>query len=70
MGSARILFAGGGSGGHLMPGIAVAKELARRLPGCDIRFVTSPRGIDSRVLGDSGFGILCDPDDSATEAAD
>lgn len=55
MKSPHILFAGGGSGGHLIPGIAVAEELARRFPGCDIHFVTSPRGIDSRVLKDSPF---------------
>lgn len=55
MSSPRIVFAGGGSGGHLMPGVAVAEELARRFPGCDIHFVTSLRGIDSRVLSDSAF---------------
>jgi len=61
MGTPRILFAGGGSGGHLMPGIAVAKELLRRLPGCEIHFITSPRGIDSRILKESSFGSASIP---------
>ncbi len=55
MTATRIVFAGGGSGGHLMPGMAVAEGLTRRLPGCEIHFITSPRGIDSRILKESSF---------------
>jgi UDP-N-acetylglucosamine--N-acetylmuramyl-(pentapeptide) pyrophosphoryl-undecaprenol N-acetylglucosamine transferase len=46
----RVLIAGGGSGGHLFPGIAVVEELRRRLPRIDVLFVGTERGIEARVL--------------------
>jgi UDP-N-acetylglucosamine--N-acetylmuramyl-(pentapeptide) pyrophosphoryl-undecaprenol N-acetylglucosamine transferase len=56
--SRRILFAGGGSGGHLFPGIAVAEKLVGRLPDCEIRFAVSGRDIDRRILNTSGFDTI------------
>lgn len=50
----RIVVAGGGTGGHLYPGIAVVEELRRRNPDVDVRFVGSPRGIEARVLPKMG----------------
>lgn len=50
-----ILFAGGGSGGHLFPGIAVAEELARRNPRCECVFAGSKRPIEAQILGPRGF---------------
>jgi UDP-N-acetylglucosamine--N-acetylmuramyl-(pentapeptide) pyrophosphoryl-undecaprenol N-acetylglucosamine transferase len=44
------LLAGGGSGGHLFPGVALAEELTRRNPRCRILFAGSGRGIDRTVL--------------------
>lgn len=46
----RVLFAGGGTGGHLYPGIAVAEELRRRDPATGISFVGTARGLESRVV--------------------
>jgi len=46
----RVLIAGGGTGGHLYPGIAVARELMRRDVGADVSFVGTAAGIESRVL--------------------
>ena len=51
------MIAGGGTGGHLFPGIAVA-EAARRLdPPADVLFVGSARGIEARVVPGLGFPL-------------
>ena len=52
------LFAGGGTGGHTYPAIAVAQELVRRgHPAATLRFVGGRRGIEGRVVTDAGFSI-------------
>lgn len=50
-----FLFSGGGTGGHLFPGIAVAQELKRRFPSAEIVFVGSERAIESSIVAESGF---------------
>lgn len=51
----RVLIAGGGTGGHLFPGIAVARELARR--GAEVRFVGSSYGIERTAVPRAGFPV-------------
>lgn len=46
----RVVVAGGGTGGHLFPGIAVVEELRRRERNLDVLFVGTERGIESRIL--------------------
>ena len=53
----RVLIAGGGTGGHLYPGIAVARELAARVPGAQVTFVGTAQGIESRVVPREGFAL-------------
>jgi len=53
----RILFAGGGTGGHLYPGIAVADELRRRDPATIVSFVGTARGLESRVVPALGLPL-------------
>lgn len=53
----RLLVAGGGTGGHLFPGIAVAEEFLSRDPGNEVLFVGTEAGIEARVLPRSGYGL-------------
>ncbi|CAN5639957.1 undecaprenyldiphospho-muramoylpentapeptide beta-N-acetylglucosaminyltransferase [soil metagenome] len=52
-----VVIAGGGTGGHLYPGIAVARELLRRRPDAMVTFAGTRRGIESRVLPKEGFKL-------------
>jgi UDP-N-acetylglucosamine--N-acetylmuramyl-(pentapeptide) pyrophosphoryl-undecaprenol N-acetylglucosamine transferase len=53
----RLLIAGGGTGGHLFPGVAIAEELLAREPGAAVRFVGTRRGIEARVLPELGWEL-------------
>ena len=53
----RLLIAGGGTGGHLFPGVAIAEELRAREPDAAIRFVGTRRGIEARVLPELGWDL-------------
>lgn len=53
----RLLIAGGGTGGHLFPGVAVAEELRAREPDAAITFVGTKRGIEARVLPELGWPL-------------
>ena len=53
----RVVIAGGGTGGHLYPGIAVAQELRRRRPDTEISFAGTARGIEARVIPREGFTL-------------
>lgn len=46
----RILIAGGGTGGHLFPAIAVAEEIAGLYPAAKIVFVGTAKGLETRVI--------------------
>ncbi len=53
----RVVIAGGGTGGHLYPGIAVARELLTRRPDALITFAGTAKGIESRVVPTEGFAL-------------
>jgi len=52
----RVIIAGGGTGGHLFPGLAVAETLAGRVR-CQVVFVGSTRGIETRVVPEHGYRL-------------
>ncbi len=52
-----MLIAGGGTGGHLYPGIAVARELLARVPDATVTFVGTASGIEARVIPREGFRL-------------
>jgi UDP-N-acetylglucosamine--N-acetylmuramyl-(pentapeptide) pyrophosphoryl-undecaprenol N-acetylglucosamine transferase len=53
----RVLIAAGGTGGHIYPGIAVAKEVMRRDSGSTVRFVGTARGLEARLVPQAGFEL-------------
>lgn len=59
--SATILFAGGGSGGHLYPGVSVAEVLTRMMPGLRPLFLCTKREIDSTILKSTPFEFIQQP---------
>jgi len=52
-----VLIAGGGTGGHLYPGIAVARAIVARVPDAQVTFVGTATGIESRVIPREGFTL-------------
>ncbi len=53
----RVLIAAGGTGGHIYPGIAVAKEVMRRDSESEVRFVGTARGLETRLVPQAGFEL-------------
>ena len=51
------MIAGGGTGGHLYPGIAVARELLQRVPQARVAFAGTARGLEARVVPTEGFDL-------------
>ena len=51
----NIVIAAGGTGGHLYPAVALAREFLRQVPHCSILFVGTERGIEGKVLPHEGF---------------
>ncbi len=51
----RFLFAGGGTGGHLFPAVAVAERIKARIPEADILFVGTKNKIEGRVVPKLGY---------------
>ena len=52
-----FLIAGGGTGGHLYPGVAVARELIARVPDARVTFVGTAAGLEARVIPREGFTL-------------
>jgi len=53
----RLLVAGGGTGGHLFPGLALGEEVKTRHPRNDVLFVGSARGIEAREVPKAGYPL-------------
>jgi UDP-N-acetylglucosamine--N-acetylmuramyl-(pentapeptide) pyrophosphoryl-undecaprenol N-acetylglucosamine transferase len=53
----RLIIAGGGTGGHLFPGIAVAEEFLGRDPANQVLFVGTERGIEARAVPAAGYRL-------------
>ncbi|MEZ0267424.1 MAG: glycosyltransferase [Phycisphaerae bacterium] len=63
-----IVFAGGGTGGHLYPGIAVAEALRTRSPDTRVLFLCTTRDIDRVILQPTGFEFIEQPIERPTRS--
>lgn len=50
-----VLVMAGGTGGHIFPALAVARELQAR--GCQVRWLGTPKGLESEIVPQAGFPI-------------
>lgn len=57
----KVLFAGGGTGGHLYPGVAMAAELKKRVPGISISFAGTSAGIEAAEVPRLGYPLVLLP---------
>jgi UDP-N-acetylglucosamine--N-acetylmuramyl-(pentapeptide) pyrophosphoryl-undecaprenol N-acetylglucosamine transferase len=57
--AARFVIAGGGTAGHVIPGLALARVLGGR--GHDVSFVGTERGLEARLVEEAGFGFQSVP---------
>lgn len=53
----KMVIAGGGTGGHLFPGVAVAEEFLKRSKDNRVLFIGTERGLEARILKDLGFEL-------------
>ncbi|HEV8591667.1 MAG TPA: undecaprenyldiphospho-muramoylpentapeptide beta-N-acetylglucosaminyltransferase [Pyrinomonadaceae bacterium] len=53
----NLMIAAGGTGGHIYPGIAVAKEVMRRDTASQVLFVGTARGLETKIVPDNGFQL-------------
>jgi UDP-N-acetylglucosamine--N-acetylmuramyl-(pentapeptide) pyrophosphoryl-undecaprenol N-acetylglucosamine transferase len=56
-----FFFAGGGTGGHIYPAVAVAQQIVKIEPSAKIHFFCSTRSIDQHILGQTGFELTALP---------
>ncbi len=52
-----VIIAGGGTGGHIYPGIAIAQEFKRRNANCKVVFVGTARGLENKIVPREGFDL-------------
>lgn len=54
----KVIIAAGGTGGHLFPGLALAREFIRQMPGSEVIFVGTMQGLEAKVVAREGFELV------------
>jgi len=66
----RVMIAGGGTGGHISPDIAIADALERLAPGVEVFFMGRSGSIEERLVGRTGRGFVAVPSRGLRRSAD
>ncbi len=53
----KVVFTGGGTGGHVNPALAIADTVRRNEPDSEIAFVGTPKGIENKLVTAAGYPI-------------
>jgi UDP-N-acetylglucosamine--N-acetylmuramyl-(pentapeptide) pyrophosphoryl-undecaprenol N-acetylglucosamine transferase len=53
----RVIFAGGGTAGHIQPALAVARAWQMTYPDCEIEFIGTKFGLEGRLIPEAGFKV-------------
>jgi UDP-N-acetylglucosamine--N-acetylmuramyl-(pentapeptide) pyrophosphoryl-undecaprenol N-acetylglucosamine transferase len=53
----RLLIAGGGTGGHIYPALAVARSLRERADGAEVRWLGGHRGLEAAIVPPAGIRL-------------
>ncbi|SHE54835.1 MULTISPECIES: undecaprenyldiphospho-muramoylpentapeptide beta-N-acetylglucosaminyltransferase [Caloramator] len=57
----KVIITGGGTGGHIYPGVAIAKKIQEKYKGAEIIFVGSENGLEGKLVPKEGFKIKLIP---------
>jgi UDP-N-acetylglucosamine--N-acetylmuramyl-(pentapeptide) pyrophosphoryl-undecaprenol N-acetylglucosamine transferase len=55
----KVILAGGKTGGHIFPAVAMAEELKKRFPESQVIFVGTKDGLESKIVPKYGFKLIC-----------
>ena len=53
----KVLFSGGGTGGHISPALAMADIIKTNVHGSEIAFVGTPHGIENSLIPQAGYKL-------------
>ena len=53
----RVLFSGGGTGGHINPALAMADIIKMNIPDAEIAFVGTPKGMENSLIPQAGYKL-------------
>lgn len=53
----KVLISGGGTAGHINPGIAIAKYIKSKNPDCEILFIGTKQGLETKLVPREGFEL-------------
>jgi len=55
--SKKIFIAGGGTGGHIYPGLAIAQAIKKEDPSCEVHFVGTKHGLENKIIPQNNFKL-------------